>query len=253
MFRQIRAFFRGLGDYFRANRLIFKEGLWTYLLVPGIVSIGLVLALISLGGFYFDDISLYIKDNWLPAMLQVEAMFWVIAIFLWVLMLVIGYLIYRPLMLIIFAPILGMLAEKIEAIAGGASPADFSLKQLFRDLGRSSRINLRYTSWSLALTAIASLLVFIPVAGAILSSVILLLIQSYYSGAGLFDMSLERRQLAVKESVAFVQARRGRVIGVGAGFVLLLLIPFLGWFLAPAYGTVAATLAAIDEQKNIDG
>ena len=36
------------------------------------------------------------------------------------------------------------------------------------------------------------------------------------------------------------------------GFVLLLMIPVFGWFAAPGYGTVAATLAALEKINGSD-
>ena len=70
------------------------------------------------------------------------------------------------------------------------------------------------------------------------------LVQSYYAGFGNFDYYLERRA-TVKESVRYIRQKRGLVIGNGAGFMLLLLIPVLGLFLAPVMSTIAATKSAI--------
>ena len=44
-----------------------------------------------------------------------------------------------------------------------------------------------------------------------------------------------------------MKRRTGCSTGVGAGYILLMLIPLVGWMFAPTFGTVAGTLVAIDE------
>ncbi len=99
------------------------------------------------------------------------------------------------------------------------------------------------------LTLSAWLTVFIPIIGMMISPVLIILIQSFYDGFGLVDYTLERKRYSVKKSIQFAGENRGRVIGVGMGFMFLIMIPVLGWLTAPTYGTVAATLAALDKMN----
>ncbi|MEM1442081.1 MAG: hypothetical protein AAGF67_07035, partial [Verrucomicrobiota bacterium] len=64
---------------------------------------------------------------------------------------------------------------------------------------------------------------------------------------GLMDFPLENRGLSVAESDRFARDRTGLSIGLGAGYLFLMMIPFIGWMFAPTFGTVAGTLKAIDE------
>ena len=40
-----------------------------------------------------------------------------------------------------------------------------------------------------------------------------------------------------------------RVMGNGAGFMLIVLIPILGWFVAPTYAIVAAAISGVESLK----
>jgi CysZ protein len=61
---------------------------------------------------------------------------------------------------------------------------------------------------------------------------------------------MERRNKSVRETFRHAWNHRGRMIGHGAMFALLLLIPVAGWFLAPSYGIVAGTLGVIDTERD---
>ncbi|MDA0768110.1 MAG: hypothetical protein O3A87_12775 [Verrucomicrobia bacterium] len=52
--------------------------------------------------------------------------------------------------------------------------------------------------------------------------------------------------LSIANTFAHAWRHRGRTIGHGLGFTLLLFLPVVGWFLAPSYGIVAGTLGVID-------
>ncbi|MEL6822308.1 MAG: EI24 domain-containing protein [Calditrichota bacterium] len=242
----IAGIFKGLAAYFRAHRVIFKHRLWPYLILPGALSVFYIGILLSLGGGWFDDISAYVNTHWIPEALQHSATRIITQILLWLLLLLLIFISYKHVILILFAPILGSLSERTEKLVYGEEPPDFSTSQLFRDLRRGVYINARGLTLSTTFSAGAWLLVFVPIAGAIASTILIFCIQSYYGGSGLIDYALERRRFSVRQSVDFVKQNRGYVLGIGAGFVLLLFIPIIGWFAAPTYGTIAGTLIAMD-------
>ena len=70
--------------------------------------------------------------------------------------------------------------------------------------------------------------------------------QSKYLGYGLMDFPLEHRGLSVKQSDDFVRRHRPLSTGLGAGYLLLMMIPIVGWMFAPTFGTVAGTLKALE-------
>ncbi len=96
------------------------------------------------------------------------------------------------------------------------------------------------------MTFLAWLVTVIPVIGPPVSAFLILIIQSYYSGFSLIDYTLERKRYTVGESIAFAKRNRSRVTGVGMGFILIMFVPVIGWFAAPGFGVVAATLSSLE-------
>ncbi len=244
------SFFTGLGYYRKAHHFIFKQRFWPYLMLPGFLSLSYIIILIFLGTFLAEDFSSYINANFIPAAIKGQATLFIVAILTWILFLILAYMTYKHVVLILFAPILGFVSEKAEEKLYGKSSSAFSVRQLGKDIFRSLHINLRNIFRTILLTIPAWALVFIPLAGPIVSPLLLFMIQAYYSGFGLLDIVLERRRYSAPESFAFMKANRGLASGLGAGFTLLLLIPFIGWFAAPSYGTIAGTIAALENTGN---
>ncbi len=238
-------FIHGLRAYATANQVILKHRLWPYLIVPGVLSLVIIMIIITGGTIYFDDLSQYISTNWLPGFMNHPAMTFVTAFLLWILLLIIGFMAYKHIVLVLFSPVLGQLSEKTGELVFNDPPPAFSIKTMLADLHRSVIINVRNILLTLLLTAIAWSFIFIPLIGTLISTALIFLIQAYYGGFGLIDCVLERKRYSVRQSVDFAKNHRGRLIGVGTGFMLLLAIPIVGWFVAPAYGAVAATLATL--------
>ncbi len=247
----ITEFIKGILIYFKANRVIFKHKLWPYLLIPGIMSFCYVLFLVILGSIYFTDVSGYINEYWIPNFLKGDAMVIIVAVLLWILIVLIGYITYQQVVLILLSPLLGYISERVECLVCNTPPPDFNFQNLFKDIARSLIINVKNLGLMLAFTFSAWTLSIIPAIGIIVSTSLILLIQSYYGGFGLVDFTLERKRFSVKESFKFMRGNRGMATGVGMGFILLLMVPLAGWMAAPGYGTVAATLAALDK-INVD-
>jgi CysZ protein len=114
-----------------------------------------------------------------------------------------------------------------------------------RELVRGIRVSLRNILRELLLTlivlVISGLLPFLAIFG----GPVIFAIQAYYAGFGNMDFTLERH-LGVRGSVRFVRNHKGLAIGNGAVFVLLLMIPVVGLFLAPGLSTVASTIRTIE-------
>jgi CysZ protein len=100
-------------------------------------------------------------------------------------------------------------------------------------------------------TLLFLLLQVIPLVGQILSTVGIFLIQAFYAGFGNFDPVLERQRFKVRDRVRFVRDHRWLTMGNGTIFVLLSLVPIIGWSLGPALGTVAATMDGLEELERV--
>jgi len=237
----------GILSYRKANQVIVKYRLWPWLIIPGIFSFLYLLILVILGMSCFSGISNHVNERWIPGFISGDTTYVIVSILLWLFLIIIGYLSYQQIVLIFFSPILGFLSEMVEKKLFDQEPPQFHFSDFVKDMARSLILNLRNIGWMLCFTAAAWFISIIPLIGAMLSPVLILLIQSYYGGVGLIDYTLERKRYTVSESIDFSHRNRARVIGVGMGFILLLLIPFIGWFFAPGYGTTAATLAILEK------
>ena len=116
---------------------------------------------------------------------------------------------------------------------------------------RSLRLNVRNLFKELIITLPLMLLSLIPVVG-LIAVVLIFYFQSYYTGIGNMDYTLERH-LNYSESKKFIKKNKGIAIGNGAVFTLMLLIPFIGIMLTLPVATVAATINVVenlDQQKN---
>lgn len=243
----IKYFIKGFSTYSTANKFIFRNKLWPYLLFPGIMSILYVSLLIIFGILYFPDFSNFINTHLIPGFLKGSAMTIVTLFLLWIFAILIGYISYQQVVLILFSPVLGYISEIVEKIVCNESPPDFNWKHFIKDIYRSFIINIKNMILMMVFTFLAWILSIFPVIGMMISPPLILLIHSYYGGFGLIDFTLERRRYSIKDSFEFNRKNRGLTTGVGFGFILLLMLPIIGWMMAPGYGTVAATLAAIEK------
>ncbi len=242
----IREIISGFLTYFAAHGVMKRHRIWPYMVVPGILSLTYIICLVIIGTIYFPDITGYLYHQWTPGFLKTRIILMIYTFFLWVILILSGYITYQPIVLIFFSPILSYISEVTESCIYGSPGPTFSLKTLFQDLWRSIVINLQNLVRMVVLIILAWLFVLLPLIGAVISACLIFLIQAYYNGFALMDYTLERKRFSVKESVRFARSNRPRVIGVGIGFMAMMLIPVLGWFAAPTYGAVAATLGALD-------
>lgn len=233
--------------YFAAHRVMKRHRIWPYMVVPGILSLIYIAGLIIIGNLYFPVITDYLYQHWTPGFLKIRIILMIYNFFLWVLLFLSGYVTYQPVVLIIFSPILSYVSEITESRVYETAGPIFSLRTLLQDLWRSVVINLRNLSRMVVLIILAWLFVLLPLFGAVISACLIFLIQAYYNGFALMDYTLERKRFSVRDSVRFARSNRPRVIGVGIGFMAMMLIPVLGWFAAPTYGAVAATLGALEQ------
>lgn len=238
--------FKGLYAYINAHRIIIRFRLWPYLIIPGILSLAYIVSLIILGTLYTPEISNHINTYWIPAFMQGKITGMLTMVLIWFLFPILGYMSYKYVILILFSPILGYLSEIVEEKIYHREPPPFRVKALLRDLCRGLIINFRNMFLTVFYTFLLWLLVFIPGIGMFLSPALIIVMQAFYDGFALFDFTLERKRYSVGQSIRFGRRHRITITGVGLGFMLLLLIPIIGWFAAPTYGAIAATVNALE-------
>jgi CysZ protein len=229
----------GFSSYFDALGLMRKYRLWKYAVWAGLVS----LVIVFLGGFssyaLADDLA-SLLTGWL-GFLPEEGIFSSIAEWLsGILILLVFLIFYKYIVLIVMAPFMSPLSEELEnRLNDDYEPIPFSLSLALKDLWRGLRINIRNLFKELMYTLLLFIASFIPGA-AVITAPLIFIVQSYYAGFGNMDYYLERH-LNVSESARFVRDFKGLAIGNGIVFILLLMIPVVGLFLAPTLATAAAT------------
>ncbi len=243
----IRPFLAGLRAYADAHRLVWRQGMWKHLLVPGLLSLLYFPLVVGglFGGTFFgvEAISQRISEKWLPSEVA-DWIAWGLSAVIGLLAIYLAFLLYRSVVMIIYAPFIGLISETAEEKYYGRKSPPFTIGGLFYDIYRGTMVSLLTLAISLVLTVLCWLLWLIPVAGAIAYFAGMLVVQAYFAGVGFLDPVLERRRLGIRASLAHAYRHKWLVMGNGAGFLLMMLVPILGWFLAPSYGIIAGAIAA---------
>ena len=226
-------------NVFASLSLVKQHRLYAYFIIPFFLNIiilssifylsfhtlkPLIDGLITGSGFFFDALRIITT----PLLIIVQV---IITIF-----------IYSIVGNIITAPFNDFLSKKIEIKAFGENfDEKFSLKALITDILRvvGNLIKL------LLLMLIAHLLIFllnlIPVLGNILYAALGFLITAFFFGFQFYDFPLERRRYTFGKKLKTTFRFIPQVVGVGAGFFLLSMIPIIN-FLALNMGAIAATV-----------
>lgn len=236
---------KGIKDYFRAFALMSKLKLWKYVVLTGILSI------IFGGGMIFASLSMI--ELFSSSLINIYPFEWgkdyVVGFAKFISgtgVLAFGILLYKYIIFILFIPFLGPISEKIEAHLTGQKVgfSVFNIPQLIKGMIRGLRISIRLIfkefKWIIALFILGffpGISIFIPI--------IAFTIGAFYGGYGNFDWALER-YYNVRERIDFVGANKGLTLGNGIPFTLLLMIPIIGFFLAPALSVAAATISVIE-------
>ena len=241
MFREIIDSF---GAYFGTIDFIRKHRLHNYFIISGFISILIGLVIFGTSYFLSDDLGaflfkLYPFERWSDYVLKI------LNFTAGGVVIILGLILYKYILLICIAPFMSPLSARVEEILTGESnETKFSIKQTGYEIIRGIRISIRNVVRELVFSLLLIILGLIPIFTVFVTP-LLFVLQAYYAGFGNLDYYLERRA-NLKQSIRYVRRHRGLAIGNGAGFLLLLLIPILGLFLAPVLSTVAATKSAIE-------
>ncbi|MEZ4526310.1 MAG: EI24 domain-containing protein [Desulfobacterales bacterium] len=243
----MKELFAGLRAYAKARRVIIAHKLWPWMLIPGFMSFAYIVLLIWIGTIAVPDMTSHVTQNWIPDFMKGDLTVSAANIVLWILFLLTGYVTLQPVILILFSPVLSYVSEITECRIYGLPQLPLNLKHIAEDIVRSIAINVRNLVRMIIFVLMAWLLMIIPLVGSLASFVLIFLIQSFYNGFSMSDYTLERKRCPVRKRIIYSKENRARIIGVGMGFTAILMIPVLGWFIAPACGTVAATIATLEK------
>jgi CysZ protein len=236
----------GLRCYGRAHRLIVAHKLWRLILIPGLLSF-LYFPLVIMVTFYgLRPVTSYLHEHWVPTFLQSGFTLFLISLVVWIAGLYLGFLLFRNVIMIICSPLLSYLSETVEKVYGGLAAPAFTWQGVGKEIARAAVLSFLALLISLVTFAVCLVIGLIPILGAVIAFILMTLIQGYLAGVGFADPVLERRRYSISATLRFTRQHRPRLMGVGFGFLLLVAIPLVGWFIAPSYGMVAGTLAGMD-------
>ena len=240
-----RDFTDGIISYGKAYRLMAQHKLWYYMVVPGIASVILGLSIVYSVYLLSDNVTALLTmiypETWWGASIIAN----IAAVFSWILLGITGILGYRIILMALISPFMSPLAARIQTEITGVpvyDPPFFSFTN-FRLLLRGTALSLRnilkelwYVLWLLVLGLI-------PVIGWF-SAIAIFFVQSFYSGFGNLDYSLEK-YYGIADSKKFAARYRWLAVGNGAAFLTLLAVPIVGFFVAPALSVAAATIESV--------
>jgi CysZ protein len=238
----IKNIFKGIKAYSGTFKLISKLGLWKYFGIP--IAISIVTATLILVSAYglSDNIGAYISSFWTWDWGK-DTFGFISEILSGLIIIVIGFMVYKHIVMALSAPFMSPVSEKIEAYLTGVEN-HLHRNTSFKDqLWRGIRINVRNLAMELLLTIPILILSFIPIIN-IFTTFILFLVQSFYAGFGNMDYTLERH-FKYSESIDFVKQNKGVAIGNGIVFMLFLLIPVVGIILVLPLSVTAATTETV--------
>lgn len=242
----IKNIIKGIKAYAGTFKLISQLKLWKYFAIPILISLvtAIVIGVTAYG--LSDNIGSFIAKIWRWET-GLETFTAISSFFGGALIIVIGFILYKHIVMALSAPFMSPVSEKIEAHYLGQKAHKHRNTSFKDQLWRGIRINVRNLVKELLLTIPILIIGFIPVIG-ILSTVLLFLLQAYYAGFGNMDYTLERH-FNYKDSLSFVKNHRGYAIGNGMIFMLFLLIPILGVILVLPFSVTAATSQTVSILK----
>jgi len=251
----LKEFFIGLKSYKNALDFIFKNKLAIYYLAPLLVAfLFIIVSIFGISIFtdWLDELyqawfGITVKDTSFELLTEYKEFFSgagtvMITILLKILMYFLVFRVNKYVTLIILSPVLAYLSERVDQIQTGKE-YPFNSAQFLKDVGRgvllASRNMIIEFTWVIALwTATFFIPILLP-----FTAIILFFVSAYYYGFSMIDYSSERRRLSIRESLHFIQKRKGLTLGNGVVYQLLVSIPFFGAIVAPITAVVAATLS----------
>ncbi len=147
---------------------------------------------------------------------------------------------------VLTAPFNDLLSEKVEKILGTFPPdADTGVTGALLAAARGVKNAILLLLLLAAVMLALLLLNLVPLVGHALYTAMTFLATTFFVGFQFFDFSLERRRKNFRQKLSFNWANRWTAMGVGAGFLLMSLVPLVG-FLGLNLATIGATMRATE-------
>lgn len=243
----------GLQNFFDAHNFILKNNFLKYLLISGTIFLAffsISLKALMYGIDAIEPISTkWLIENLIPYLnLSIDNINTGIHASFWLLKTTINGnqdKIFTMIFLIIGSFYFSFITGKINDIIFGKQQNQSKwTTEIIRGFKLSSINSLK----QLMLFLIITLFSYIPILGMI-APLLSFVIQAYYNGILMADYALEKQGLSVKSSKEFYKKNKPALFAIGLGFMFLLLIPVIGWFMAPTYALIASEIYLYNKGK----
>lgn len=235
---------KAIQAYFNSLEFINQHKLWGYFIIPAIlnllvfIAVG-VIAFYSAGEliYYFSDLTDLDTSNEAVAFGQM-----LLAVLIRIIVFLIYLKLYRYFILILLAPVLALMAEKLFELKNESS-VPFKFSRFISNAARGIKIAFSNLLKEIALTLIILIMVILLPIISPFAPLVIFLIEGYYYGFSMIDYFNELKGMKADESRGFIWEHKGLALGNGTLFSLLLLIPFIGVLIVPSLSLVAAHLS----------
>ncbi len=246
----LKDLFAGAFSYFKAIKVIHQRRLWGYFLLPGLISVGVMMLLGGIIWFTFGDIGEWIARVW-PWEWGKQAIEITGGVLYSALLLVTVALLLKYIIIIALGPFLSPMSEKIEYSINQRRYPKNTFKDNLKLMARGLSVALMLIFFELLFTIPLYLLLLIPGA-AIFVMPVIFVIQAYYAGRGNMDFILERR-FNVLPSLR--KSRQYKWLAIGNGLIYMFMITsIVGVFFAPILSVAGLTLEMVnrlDEEMEV--
>ena len=246
---------KGLAFFFDAHHFILNHKLTKYLLISGalfllIFSISIKAIIIGIENFEPWLTNWVVKNTLGFFNFSIEDFKIGIKAAFWLLKTAIDSnkdSIFTSLFLIVGTSYFSFISEKIHSILTKTSKP-FKIKAWIKEIKRGLALSITNSIKQLGFALLITLIKLIPIVG-IIAPLLTFIVQAYYNGILMTDYSLEREGYNLKESKKFYSQNKPFMFSIGLGFMFLLLIPVVGWFLAPTYALTASSLYFFNQKS----
>lgn len=241
-------FLCSIKSYGKAFGLIVELKLWKYFLIPACIGL-LVGAIILVVGYVSSETIGAWLSNWWPFEFGRSFVQGIASVLGGLIIVALGLVVFKHVVMAISAPFMAPISEKIEIhLTGSKLPRTNSQTAFMQTLVRGIRLNVRNLFIELSITLPLLFISLIPGIN-LFAATLIFYVQSYYSGYGNMDYTLERH-LNYGLTNSFVKNNKGSAVGNGFIFNLMLFIPVLGMMLTLPISTAAATVETIRKLEN---
>ena len=247
-------FVKGFFSSFHALKIVnANKKLWLYFIIPFIINLVLLSAIFYFSYNYIYPFILNIipsGDTWYLSLLR-----WITGPIVIIILGIICAFLFSISGNIITAPLNDPLSARVEELLSSRKFNDkFSLPEIWRDIIRILKNTIKLLILLILFNLVILLFNIVPALGSLIYSILGFLSMLFFLGFSFFDFPLERRKLNFNQKLRIVWKFKFLCMGLGLSFIVLSVIPILG-FLALNLATIGAAyifVTCIDPNLKIE-